>query len=183
MVPLGLVFLVMAVGDAGGSVGGLRWLNYELLVSAAVGIALALHKLIGVYYDRTFGRVQRRPGNRLGGWLGDGAIMVALFTLAVIDVRFDLPVSLFGLALAALILSWSVGGFRKHYVIIAALVVVVSLTPLLGISYQALEPSESAEFMLWAGFGLIYVVGGVLDHLLLVRTMKRVPEEDDDGAV
>ena len=38
MVPLGLVLLVMAAGDAGGSVGGLRWLNYELLVSAAVGM-------------------------------------------------------------------------------------------------------------------------------------------------
>lgn len=63
----------------------------------------------------------------------------------------------------------------------------------LGIFFLA-TLSVAALYLLWTAasgpvsgpyvLGALYlIVGGVLDHLLLVRTMKTAPGEDDAGAV
>jgi hypothetical protein len=51
------------------------------------------------------------------------------------------------------------------------------LLPLFGV--LPADPGEGSNLTV-SVLGIYLIVGGVLDHLLLVRTMKSLPEENDE---
>ncbi len=180
LVPLGLFFVLLAAG-AFGPAGNC---TFSL---PALGASVLLYVLIGVYYRRTFGRVQQEWGAR--EWLG--AILGSLLLIAVwvgatsVDAFLRPPFSTLGLALAALLVGhWYITGrFLTHYLVMAAVLAGASLLPLLGVPLQTFGfPATNSAFNSML-FGFMFIVGGFLDHLVLIRNLKPLPEERRGTAV
>jgi hypothetical protein len=92
----------------------------------------------------------------------------------LIDMRSSLPLLLSGVVWGIAIEAYrrSTGGGRRHYIAAATSVVVFGVLPLSG-----LVPSgEDGVSALIALVGLIYIVGGILDHRALVRALGRVSD-------
>jgi hypothetical protein len=149
---------------------------------APAAIATALLLSLGatkLYYDRRIGRAVPRPS--------DAAyyVQLTLFrTLAVTALFVPLATRTGGwlsLTLPFLILALSVSlrrnglRFRPHWVVLAALVAIVS--PLLPAD---LSLSLALRLTLAGGY---FCVCGLFDHCLLVRTLKPIPEEADEPAL
>lgn len=194
MLPTGLMLLVLAA---------FYWLHS--LWFAFLGVALMLGALwvqpvIGRYYERKFGHVEPRPPmiQRTTAMVlitifvvfvvlamlnNTGYVDVSGYinTYIVFPAKQQLPVNILLLATAVMyliscILGWQKLRFRLHYLVLSVLGVGASFLPLFGVLTEPIE--------VFFGFcGLIITVGGVFDHLLLVRTMRPLPEEDDGGAV
>jgi hypothetical protein len=155
-----------------------------LTVSVVAGV-LWLHRVAGRYYERRYGHVRHRPWYEdrqpLSVVLGICVLLVLFLVNWIVHPPVDLALLAFGTAM--FVSCWPDRRFRLHYLIMTALFVGASFLPLLGVWSTNLmqEPSTGNVFTLF--FGLYYVVGGIFDHLLLVRTMKSIPEEGDGGAV
>ena len=173
--PLGLLFLLFAAGMAG----------WNLFVPAQVGflegvIILACFGAswwIGTLYKRRFGRVERK---RSRAW--DYVIVIAATVIAVeIDLYASLPVDLLSLTLSGFFI-WMYVDWKEriHYLVIGTVLVGVCLAPLL--------PSAGFDGRLWGEGGAAFIaamclgliIGGLLDHRLLVRTLPPAPEENLD---
>ena len=86
-----------------------------------------------------------------------------------------------------LVAHWPERRFQRHYVILAAAVICASLVYATSlICILMLELASLDVFLSLADFarpfalvvvGAYFLVGGIFDHLLLVRTFKTVPEE------
>lgn len=186
LVPLGVALLLATPLYAGWHFAQSGLLLALWLLPLAVG--LGLHRLVGAYYARTVGRVQpaRRPAPgppaRLAHWLG-WAVFVAVL---VGGPRLGSPrLTLIGfsvLVCATLLASlWQAGHLRPrlHWLLLAALLAGVNL--LLLTPLPLLRPdrwSDDTLFALWVGsVSLGLIVGGLLDHRLLMRAVTPIPEE------
>ena len=139
-----------------------------------------LVKPIERYYERRFGRVRQRR-RRPSGWWGTLLLAAALVVATVVGLpalRDDLgqPVlgAICGLFAAAFVLYnwWPVRSrFTIYWPTLAILVVGVCSLPVASVFVGEMFS------LLMAPLGLIFLVGFVLDHLLLVRTLKAVPED------
>lgn len=183
-VPIGVSFLVFAASNA----GWWEWFRIRQPFSTIVGIYIAggCSALILRYYMRTFGRVCFTPyKNR---WLVAILLCLTCCIAGGIDSRgrphtpeglfADAPaqyISVGGLLAAALLLlyCWKIGIFRTFYAIMAILTAGVSVLPL------SINVNANLLFgvLLPTLYGVCFVVGGILNHLLLVRTFKPVPGE------
>ena len=67
--------------------------------------------------------------------------------------------------------------FAAHYLVMGEVIAGCGLLPLFGV--LSADPRE-VTYLLPLLAGMYLIVGGVLDHLLLVRTMKSWPEENDE---
>ena len=67
-----------------------------------------------------------------------------------------------------------------HYIAMGVLIASLSFLPLLG--FLRMDPTQGLN-LFPAVVGTSLIVISICDHLLLVRTMKHLPEEDDGGAV
>ena len=146
---------------------------------------IALPHFISAYYERRYGTVQRyrtAPTKR--------RIMYLVMILALV---LGSSLSLLVLGAAMMVAYWADRRFQSHYVIIGVLATGAALA---HIAYAAVSLamgewswiSIENVFYLPQVFIVVTIasyllVGGVLDHVLLVRTMKAAPEEDDAGAV
>ncbi|MCC6189516.1 MAG: hypothetical protein IT318_10795 [Anaerolineales bacterium] len=167
IVPIGLYLVLLATG----------WLGRQgdcTLQLPALLLALALYFVAGRYYERRFGRVQRQSQRAAEALLVLVALIVFLAANAI-DAVGQLPVSLTGLGMASFLFAvYAVHGsrYRQHYAILGVGMLVLSLLPL---AWK--QTGLSLDRVLLGAFGLAYVVGGVLDHLLLTRTLKPLPDE------
>ncbi|MEJ2747198.1 MAG: hypothetical protein P8183_04685 [Anaerolineae bacterium] len=176
MIPFGLWFLIMAVGDLA-DIPALRQgrLDYPLLLMIAMG---ALYWLIGVYYAHTYGQVTPLPKNNRQKLLGNWPILLFAAGIAL-DWLLQLPVSFLAITLSIFFLVPLIKGgppFRWHYVFIGLIMLVISLLPLFlndSLKDKFFAPS-GAYFLL--GMGTALIVTGIIDHLWLHRFMKPVPE-------
>jgi MFS family permease len=194
-VPLGLFLLatagfqwtVLAVTPTGGiddrygklAVGLIvNVLYFSCLLLAA--IALVLYYVIGEHYERKFGRVERRPV----GWrrmaVGIGTIFMVVVAVFVVELWLEPPVRLDLLVMGGVLLffrrkSWR---FAAHYLVMGVLIACCGLLPLFGI--VSADPREEL-YLTPLLLGMYLLVGGIFDHLLLVRTMKSLPEENDEA--
>ena len=155
--------------------------NSVYTVAALVFIfpAVFAEETVGRLYERRFGRVRsrRRPTGwvvwvvlialtysmePVRGWLGDPAffVMGGLLAAAYVMVAF-----------------WPPGKRHPSTVYWPAIAAVVVITGGL-LAADAVAPGPFIVVV-----GLSISAGLLLDHLLLVRTMKAAPEEDDAGAV
>jgi hypothetical protein len=140
-------------------------------------IAAVLYALGQFYYRHTFGNVQPLPGIQKRFLLGALVVFAALAGAIIIDSNMHLPVLVFGLVLAGLLLvySWPRRKYAMHYLLMAPIAAAVSLLPLFGAVSQ--DQYSGIGLTVW---GLTILVGGILDHLLLVRTLKPARETVDD---
>lgn len=163
----------------------------------------SLRPVIDRYYERKFGHVDPRPPMSqrtltmaLAAIFVVFVVLIMLNNTGYVDVsgyldafgRFmftqQLPVNVPLLASVAIYLV--LFGlyrrelrFRVHYVVLSVLAVGASFLPLLGV----LAGPNGHITILFVFTGVFVTVGGIFDHLLLVRTMRPLPEEDDGGAV
>lgn len=177
--PFGLMFLVMAVWKGGWWPWFEKWQPLSGL--AVVGLALVASWLVGQYYARTFGRVQRQNENKRLEIVISVIFLAGLYLGGIAEYEWQWPVSGTGLFTAVVLVAYffMTGSFRFHYLVLAALMAAVSLLPLL----RLLPPEQVYLFgpegaVGVALFGLIWLVGGLVDHWLLVRSLPDRGQDD-----
>lgn len=148
---------------------------YYLTFLAVIGACL-LYFVIADYYERRFGWVQRFSIKRKQ--IVAVVILIAvLLMVGSVNLIFQPPILtiwlVWGVALVAI--YWRERCFRPHYIVIGILASIFSFLPLLGILRTGFN-YEVGGLILF--LGIFYVVGGIFDHLLLVRTMKSLPGDD-----
>lgn len=148
---------------------------------ALLAVAFLLYFVIGNYYERRFGWVHTSSIKRKQVVSAITGITV-LILIGIVNLVFQPPIHMIWLfwGLALTVIYWRERRFRMHYIAIGLLVSALSFMPLLDISRT--EPIHDAGGLILF-LGILFVVGGFLDHLLLVRTMKTLPEADDGRAI
>lgn len=184
-VPFGILCLIVAWFELGWLHLPEQWINvgaYALLIGFV--IALVLYPLIGDYYDRLFGRVERVKRNALDTIIAVLGIAVLLLAGIRIDSNMNLPVSATGLALAIwfFICWWHTNAFRTHILILALMTAVLGLLPLAGFT------SASKLFLPGHGgyelvFGALLTIGGLCDHLLLIEAFRHTLRVHNDETI
>jgi hypothetical protein len=73
------------------------------------------------------------------------------------------------------------GRYRHHYLLLALLYVAAALLPLTGLVTSAQLVNDPLLFGLL--YGLPWIVGGLGDHIFLMRSLKPLPKEAVDGGI
>jgi len=168
MVPFGLYFLAMGAG----------WLGEQGDLSLSLPaflLALLAYWLLGRYYARNFGRVEPEKGQVVFNFLLPLMILLLLWVASFVDYAMRLTVSFFGLTLALVLFAWwwlQEPRNRIHYAVMAGLVALISLAPLGGIGqgWSIIQPPGNLFHLL---VGAILAVGGILDHLVLIKSFPQ----------
>jgi len=169
--PGGMVFLlVAATAQLPADWALLRWLCW----TGAFAMWWYLYRLADRYYANRFGIVVGLTGQYrrrdLIKWL---VVYPAMTASILVDLLVAPRVFVSGLVWAAGLLAYraSTGGGRRHYLLGAAVLAVLTPLPALGVLDNG-RPMVT----LWAVVvGLLYLAMGTLDHLELAR---RYPEQD-----
>ncbi|TRW46724.1 hypothetical protein [Georgenia yuyongxinii] len=165
--PTGLIFLAAGltdtppIGDEPVS-GSAPWFVLALVVGA-VG-----YYVVNRYYVTTFGRVE--PSRRT-------LVRIAVLTLAcasimcvgiTLDIRLDLPVSLFGAAFGVALLLYYrlLNVLRPYHLVLLGGLTVLALAPVWG----GLDDKVSPVMI---PIGLVTIVIGLLDHRDLLASLRR----------
>lgn len=154
-------------------------LQLPIIVLGLLG-ALVWYRRVSRYYDRNFGYVRDLPGaHRVRSSMKWLVVYPALAISLVVDARLAMPLFVSGLVWAAGVVAywWSTGRGRLHYLVAAGVLAVLTPLPLAGI----VSPGTPMLTVLLVVTGLVYVVGGVLDHRELVRLLPP-PEDVSDGS-
>ena len=172
-VPLGSALLVMSL--VLNSVVPLPEAVQDWILIPVLGLALVASNAIGSYYRRSFGRVRGIPGahSRRSAikWFVVYPLMLASLP---IDMIFAPPVFVTGLVWGLGILAYwySTGRGRLHYVAASLIFIALTVAPLFGV-----QNGKSLVATFIGLVGVVYIVGGVLDHFALRRILAPVPDE------
>ncbi len=175
--PLGILFLLYTGGIAG-------WIplfdprNGSMLDAVVIALGFGLYWWIGEYYKRRFGQVERDGSRSWKCVLSVVTMLIAIY----IDGTGLLPVSTLSLCMGAwflwLYVDWKA---RIHYLVIGFAIAVMGLLPL--ISSAGMDPrrlQESGGALFYAALGLGVIIGGLLDHRLLAKTLPPAPQENSN---
>jgi hypothetical protein len=175
-VPMGVALILIGLG----ATPGLRLPPFMRGWAPWVAMVIALWlstSVIGGYYQRTFGSVRGLPGLHARRdtvkWL---VVYPALMLALAADAKLEPPVFISGLVFGGGILAywWSTGRGRPHYLVATTLLCLLAFLPLSGT-----VPAGRVLIGPFLGvLGIIYVIGGVLDHFELTRIMGPVMGED-----
>lgn len=199
-VPAG-VFLILQSECISNAVSeALPWKAPGLLLSLLFGL-YTFGKLAGLflwgamitrYYDRAFGRIESRDGTVSPlPWLPSWPAMIIAILLPIemlrsIDVGYYLPISLAGLAVAAIFAARPGAWRERPYCGALALVFFSGSLGLhrlpelhAKVKYYGVHSTVYHQ-ALWIAFGLGLVLIGLLDHQLLVRSLPPAPAEDGE---
>ncbi len=161
------------------------------LLSLALCIALAIYLTVLTlkFYRRTYGRVRlekkERVRTELRYWLCMIPVVIA-FTAGIWadkNIHPPMSVSFVCLAIFSFVFWFEKGrGISNHQLWLGILILLLSLFPLLGFErrgevygFSLLEYAT----LLCGILGLIVVIEGVFDHLILTRTLKSLPKEEE----
>ena len=181
-VPIGALGLLQAVLLADPDWWPLAPGYEDRLLLAALAAAVVACKLIGDYYARTFGQVRGFPGlHHRRGLVKWFLVYPAMLASLVLDATLASPLFLSGPVWAGALLAyrWSTGGGRRHYLLAAAVLAALPVVPATGRA----APGASMVALLLGVMGMIYVIGGILDHLELSRVLRPVEEQANHAAV
>jgi hypothetical protein len=172
---------LLVIGAVNPALGLPKWqLDYQcLLILPGIAVPWMLSKLIGMYYDRVYGRVEGLlPRNDLAGVLMNIAFIIILYFGFVIDTLEWLPISVLGLLIAAAFLAewWQSARLLNHSVAFAVLLVVLSLLPLIGTPANVHWTHLLDGFIILIVPGIVLSISSVLKHIALVRNLKVLSE-------
>jgi len=138
----------------------------QLVLAAA---AVAAFFLIGRYYENRFGRVRSR---RNAAWAA--LFLLALLASAGLDDFTNPPISWSALLLAFFFAGGVAAsqGRRWHLLVPTAAFIFLSVLPAAGAVSAAAVNDRLAPIT----FGCALVFTGVLDHFLLIRTLREAPD-------
>lgn len=180
LVPLGPVLIV-----AGLNLAPPAWWPFarygDLVLFVIVAAALIAFKMLGGYYERTFGSVRDTPGQHrtreVIKWL---LVYPAMFAAMLLDAILAPKLAFSGIVWgAALVLYWwSTGQGRVHYLLSAAVLAFLSFTPLIGL----VDPGRELVAVVMVVVGIMYMAAGVLDHMELLRILPPAPEDGTDAS-
>jgi hypothetical protein len=182
LAPFGLIFLAPGLIPDGWGQQGETWRWFT------IAGALLLSWLATIYYQRVVGRAW--PALRTGGsylWMAImicGALLLGYFAAPWFDSRVNPPISVTAVVMAGLLLIPFVtarGRYRHHYLLLAVLYIVVALLPLTGLVTSAQLVNDPLLFGLL--YGLPWIIGGLGDHMFLMRSLKPLPKEAVDGSI
>ncbi|HKE99147.1 MAG TPA: hypothetical protein VKG45_09485 [Actinomycetes bacterium] len=165
--------------------------GHSVLSTPLQALVLAVGLLAGLafipYYRRTFGQVHPAPWTRTRDARAAGIfIAIGLVWFGVV-IGFQLPESLglvgLGAAFGGIVLANAkrYGGLQLLWATWAAAITGIGLLSLLGLLPDTPTGKLSSQSGLnWSqlAWGLAWVVGGILDHLVLVRTMRSAQVAD-----
>lgn len=175
IVPLGIWLCLVALGEAAGYIPATQPQIAAITMFAYLGsgfFVLAAYGWVGKIYERQYGSVhpllQARPRALSGCLSGAGFLFVLYVGIMLGSQLLAVEVTML---LAALLLyaAWRSRWYRKDYLVLLVL--------LIGVS------SLSSNTLIMGLNGATVIAGGLLDHLLLVRTLKQVPEEGHAGSI
>ena len=132
--------------------------------------------VLGRYYSRTYGHVEGIPGQHVRRsrvkWL---VVYPAMFVAMILDWKLNGPIFLSGIVFGMGIEAYrrSTGGGRRHYIVAAVMLGLLAFTPVTGLS-----TSRDLLGPFIGILGVIYVIGGILDHLELARLLGPARRED-----
>jgi len=180
LLPWSLWLLLIVITDTLNAVGpsSTQFFGYQcLFIIPGIAIPWALSRLIGNYYTRTFGQVERLLRDRLVESLFGIVLMAGMYIAILVDAQQFLPVSLLGLVIAAFLLIqwWTTGRFLSHALLFAALFVGLALLPLFGL-FAGGDWFDPLSRWLLLMFIIVGCISGVLNHVALVRNLKAVPQ-------
>jgi hypothetical protein len=144
-----------------------------LLFAVALWLSTSV---LGRYYAHHFGCVRADPSRHLARTSVKWLIVYPGIVVAILaDAKFRPPVLVSSLAFAVAIEAYrqSTGGGRRHYLIAAIGLVAFSILPL----FDVVPAGKYSLTPLIGIIGLIYIVGGVLDHRELVRVLAPIRED------
>jgi hypothetical protein len=139
-------------------------------------ILFALEQFVERYYRRNFGQVAMPPQEE-ANWRLTAILLFFIYGAGTqIDSNFHPMISAFGLATALFLCFywWQMGREQTHYLVLGLLVAVASIVPLFSSSVRALLFSQgTAHYYHLVDLlaGVIFFVGGIFDHLLLMRAL------------
>ncbi|MBA2287624.1 MAG: hypothetical protein H0W02_19280 [Ktedonobacteraceae bacterium] len=157
---------------------GFDVLGELLFLAISIAILLALIYLAQIYYRWKFGLVKASPQST--GMLV--AELIGIFVLIMIgmsiDERLHPHVSAVGLLVTVILcVHWQLlNRMQRHYLIIAGIFVILSLLPLFSNTLYTqvfLSGPDQYGNILNTIAGLTFVTCGILDHLVLTRTMAQ----------
>jgi hypothetical protein len=172
-IPIGVALIVVAVDLLAKDFFGPLGLLVGML-SLVVAFWMSTTGLRG-YYRRNFGRVRADPDLHARResikWM---VVYPAMMASTIFDLKLSLPIVISGFVWAISLEAYrrSTGGGRVHYVVAAAALCIFGLLPLGG----SVPTGKDGVAVLVGFFGLIYVIGGILDHRELVRVMGRAAD-------
>jgi hypothetical protein len=171
-VPLALLMVLAALGNW--SAGPFRHTWVFLVCVAVLGVA---YLLISRYYNATFGRATPSPRQQQRQLVATAmSVLIMVGVSTVLRSRapwsLDLPVNPIATAFAlVLLVSFAAGaGVKRHHAIILGVLAIAGLLPV----WHGSDPGNIGLVMAGAAVLLI----GILDHLMLVRTLGAVAPED-----
>jgi hypothetical protein len=174
-VPLGAFLLIFGVGQLLGVPGFQQ--GDCTLPSIALPVVIVLTLVARHYYHRRFGEVQRETSNR-ELWLVLSSV-AGWFFLTMLDMTWlgGIPVSftMVGFALFFAMIPITSEGKRRHYFPLVTLLVVIAFMPAFGLL-------NKMDFFSgrWHGnlvIGAVLVIGGLLDHRMLVHLLNPSQKE------
>lgn len=178
LVPFGFLFLIGAAGFVEPPLWPYTILPSEVVLLVAVILAYVAFQALGTYYTRVFGSVTDLAGVHSRREVVKWWIVYPIMGLSLIaDWFLKWPIFLSGLTWGAALVAywWSTGQGRKHYLVAA--LVLFALTPLPAFSIVA--PGRPIFALFHAVVGVIYLVGGLLDHRELSRILGPIEEAPD----
>lgn len=155
----------------------------------AGGVLILLFFRIRKYYTRRYGRVRVFPRlfsrrRAVGGVVALTILFAGVFFMLWLGVSVELgslPLILFGLGLMEMIDRWPERWLRPHYFVAGALAALAGLGLLFLVLSSIRYPDVLILHLISVFISIVLVIGGVLDHILLVRTMKRLPEDTSNA--
>lgn len=166
LAPLGMMLVASGMGN-------MEWGPFrEIWTVPALYLAAALAFLsIARYYKQNYGRVQVSKRAQVKGAVALVLCVPLIVAGSTVDHRLDLPIWGFLSAFALLMLvSYAASvGLKAHHKLVWGAVLIAGVLPVWG----SLGPDLRSNLgLVVAGVGVI--VTGILDHLLLVRTLGPV---------
>ena len=167
LIPLSLVFLASAWWRAGGiHLPGdhLRYGPQAWFFGGLTAAILSSYAIRG-WYQRSLGSVGQHATRSAAIPILGSCLLVALavWLQGALEWRLSLP----AVSVAAVLLATGLGsgGLRSHYVAAAGVLFIFSALPLFGVGFSVLDATFDAVI------GLVLLITGVGDHLLLTRTL------------
>lgn len=155
------------------------WVEDTLLIGVLL-VALGLSAGIGRYYRQAFGHVSLRPRQHARRNVVKWLVFYPAMTISLlVDGLTRIPFFLSGLVWGTAIIAywWSTGRGRHHYVVAGALVGGLTFLPAAGV----VDVGSDILSLFFVVLGVIYMVGGVLDHLELRRLLPPAPSDSAGG--